>query len=157
VRAARLQPHPSLGAVVLVPDATLATEQARGMLPDQVPHADAAHAAGRAALLVHAVTTDPSLLLAATEDRLHQSYREPAMPASLDLVRRLRAAGHAAVVSGAGPSVLVLTGERTGSDPVSDTEVSDTEASDTEKLAGAGWTVRRVDIELEGARLVTQG
>jgi homoserine kinase len=157
VRAARLQPHPSLGAVVLVPDATLATEQARGMLPDQVPHADAAHAAGRAALLVHAVTTDPSLLLAATEDRLHQSYRERAMPASLDLVRRLRAAGHAAVVSGAGPSVLVLTGERTGSDPVSDTEVSDTEASDTEKLAGAGWTVRRVDIELEGARLVTQG
>lgn len=107
--AVRLAPDPSVRAVVLVPDAELATAKARGMLPAVVPHADAAHSAGRAALLVAAMSSRPDLLLAATEDRLHQPYRADAMPASAALVSRLRAAGVAAVVSGAGPSVLVLT------------------------------------------------
>jgi homoserine kinase len=51
----------------------------------------------------------PELLLAATEDRLHQSFREPAMPESLALVTALRSDGLPAVISGAGPTVLVLT------------------------------------------------
>ena len=104
----RRRPTTSL-PVVLVPDAALSTHVARGLLPDAVPHADAAFNAGRAALLVHALTADPALLLDATEDRLHQRQRAAAMPASRALLARLRAAGHAAVVSGAGPSVLVLT------------------------------------------------
>jgi homoserine kinase len=78
------------------------------MLPAAVPHPDAAFTAGRAALLVIALTSDPDLLLPATEDRLHQGYRAPAAPASAALVAQLRAAGHPAVVSGAGPTVLVL-------------------------------------------------
>ena len=53
---------------------------------------------------------EPALLLEATEDRLHQRQRAAAMPESLALIDRLRADGHAAVVSGAGPSVLVLAG-----------------------------------------------
>jgi homoserine kinase len=76
-----------------------------------VPHADAAANAGRAALLVAALTRqpDPRLLLAATEDRLHQDYRAPAMPRTANLVKTLRAKGVPAVVSGAGPTVLALT------------------------------------------------
>ena len=70
----------SLRAVVLLPDSTLDTELARGLLPANVPHVDAAHTAARSALLVHAMTASPDLLLAATEDRLHQAYRESAMP-----------------------------------------------------------------------------
>lgn len=107
--AVRLDPAPQVRAVLLVPDAELATEKARGMLPEVVPHADAAHSAGRAALLVAAMTSRPDLLVAATEDRLHQAYRAGAMPASAELVALLRGAGVAAVVSGAGPSVLALT------------------------------------------------
>lgn len=110
VRAVRLEPAATLRARVLVPELALSTEVARGMLPASVSHADAAHAAGRAALLVEAVTSRPDLLLDATEDRLHQVYRAPAMPETADLVRTLRARGHAAVVSGAGPSVLLLGG-----------------------------------------------
>ncbi|NBH06206.1 homoserine kinase, partial [Amycolatopsis sp. SID8362] len=64
---------------------------------------------GRAALAVHALTAKPELLLAATDDRLHQSYRAPAYPASTELVATLRARGVAAAVSGAGPTVLALT------------------------------------------------
>jgi homoserine kinase len=61
----------------------------------------------RSALLIAALTQSPELLMAATEDKLHQSYRAQAMPATDELVRALRAR-FAAVVSGAGPSVLVL-------------------------------------------------
>ena len=71
-------------------------------------HGDAARTAGRAALLVHAMTVDPSLLMPATEDWLHQQPRASAMPETLELVARLRAEGYAAVVSGAVPSLLVL-------------------------------------------------
>lgn len=108
-RSVRLEPHAHLVPVIAVPSEPLSTETARGLLPDQVSHADAAANAGRAALLVHGLTTDPSVLLAATEDRLHQQFRAPAMPESLALVRSLRSEGLPAVVSGAGPTVLVLT------------------------------------------------
>ena len=91
-----------------MPPHRVSTEEARRLLPDAVPHADAAANAARAALLAPAVTARPDLLLAATEDRLHQHYRRPAMPETLALVERLRAAGHPATVSGAGPTVLVL-------------------------------------------------
>ncbi len=97
--------------MVVIPDFRLSTEEARGLLPKDVPHSDAAANAGRAALLVAALTQrpEPDLLLAATEDRLHQRYRAPAMPRTAELVRRLREAGVPAVVSGAGPTVLALT------------------------------------------------
>ena len=91
-----------------VPPDPLSTEVARGLLPDAVPHADAAADAGRTALLVAALTGAPEHLLTATRDYLHQEQRRPAMPDSLELVDRLRADGLAAVVSGAGPTVLVL-------------------------------------------------
>jgi homoserine kinase len=114
------------------------TSLARGLLPETVPHRDAAANAGRAALLVAALSRRPELLLAATEDRLHQDYREPAMPASLALVRRLRADGLPAVVSGAGPTVLVFT-----------------DADRRAEVAGrapAGWDVLVVPIDPHGAR-----
>ena len=104
--------HPEVRAAVVVPDERLDTEVARELLPRTVPHADAAANSAVAGLFVHAICHDPSLLVDATVDRLHQEYRRPAMLASLERVDALRAAGLAAVVSGAGPTVLVLgTGE----------------------------------------------
>lgn len=107
--ATRLQPHPAIAPVLLVPAAESSTTYTRGLLPATVPHADAAFGAGRAALAVHALTTAPELLLAATVDVLHQPYRRGAYPATAALVDALRAAGVPAVVSGAGPTVLALT------------------------------------------------
>lgn len=101
-----------LEPLVLLPSTTLSTDRARGLLPEQVPHADAVFNASRAGLLVHALAEDPSLLLEATEDRLHQEQRAPGMPQSVELMRVLRQEGHPAVISGAGPSVLVLSGRR---------------------------------------------
>lgn len=107
--AERLTPHASIRPLVAVPALRSSTEATRGLLPEQVSHSDAAFTASRAALAVHALTTNPDLLLAATEDRLHQHYRAPAYPATARLTADLRAAGVAATVSGAGPTVLALT------------------------------------------------
>ena len=123
-RATTAAVDPRVAAVAFVP-------------PDAVPHADAAADAGGAALLVAALGQRPELLLDATEDRLHQDYREPAMPATLALVRSLRADGHAAFVSGAGPTVLVLTDRST-------------QESVASRVPG-GWAVHQLAVGAPGA------
>lgn len=105
----RLMVHRGVAPLVLVPSFTMSTALARSLQPSQVPHEDAVFNVSRSALLIAALTQSPELLLEATEDRLHQNYRGEAMPATRDLISDLRAAGHAAVVSGAGPSILVLS------------------------------------------------
>lgn len=100
--------HADLGALLFVPDTPVATRAARGLLPESVPHVDAAANSGRAALLVHALASDPDLLHDATRDWLHQEYRAAAMPRSFELLISLRGKGFGAVISGAGPTVLVL-------------------------------------------------
>ncbi|MFF2552357.1 homoserine kinase [Nocardia sp. NPDC058058] len=107
-RAVRLEPHPSLRPFVLIPEERSSTAHTRGLLPDNVPHADAAFNASRAALAVVALTQRPDLLLPATADRLHQGYRASALPLTTKWIERLRAAGIAATVSGAGPTILAL-------------------------------------------------
>ncbi|MGK9148730.1 homoserine kinase [Plantibacter flavus] len=104
----KLMVHRGVSPLVLVPEHTMSTELARSLQPANVPHADAAFNVSRSALLVAALTQSPELLLAATEDRLHQSYRAAAMPETNTLITLLREHGFAAVVSGAGPSILVL-------------------------------------------------
>ena len=107
-RAVRLETVEGVAAVAYIPDNRVLTKEARGLLPSVVPHSAAAANAGKAALLVAALTGRPELLLTATEDQLHQEYREPAMPESLALVHKLRGSGLPAIVSGAGPTVVVL-------------------------------------------------
>ena len=108
VRLLRFDVLPAITAVACIAPGAMATHEARAALPGSVPHADAAANAARSALLLAALTSDPSVLFDATEDYLHQRYRAAAMPATADLLARLRRAGVAAVMSGAGPSVLAL-------------------------------------------------
>jgi homoserine kinase len=150
-RADTLPVHDDVRPVLLVPDATLSTHVARGLLPDAVPHADAAFTAGRAALLAHALVSEPALLFEATEDRLHQRQRAAAMPASAQLLERLRAAGHAAVVSGAGPSLLVLT-RRHPDDPADDPAAA-VRVRDVADLTPEGWSVLPLSVDVHGARV----
>lgn len=107
-RAVCLDPHPTLHPVVLIPEERSSTAHTRGLLPEVVPHGDAAFNASRAALAVVALTQRPDLLLPATADRLHQPQRAPALPLTTRWIARLRAARIAAAVSGAGPTVLAL-------------------------------------------------
>jgi homoserine kinase len=140
-RAVRRDVDPAVVPVALVPPFTASTEVARGLLPETVPHRDAALSAGRAALLIAALTGTPQALFDATEDRLHQSYRAPAMPDTVRLVERLRAAGHAAVISGAGPTVLVLAR-------------GEVEARTVVDAAPTEWAASALAVDAAGARLV---
>ncbi|MEY3128516.1 MAG: hypothetical protein RIS06_1072 [Actinomycetota bacterium] len=105
-KAVSLKVDDRIKALLLVNQ--LATAKARKLLPESISHQDAVLNSSRTALLVHALAERPDLLFTATEDLLHQSYRAQAMPKTIALVNKLRGAGLAAVVSGAGPSVMVL-------------------------------------------------
>lgn len=120
---------------VFVPPSAVSTAKARGLLPETVPHQDAALNAGRAALLVAALTGRPHRLISATEDRIHQSYRAEAMPESYKLLRQLRVDGVPAIISGAGPTVLAF-------------------ARGVAEAAPAGWTVHELAVDADGARVV---
>ncbi|KRF15345.1 homoserine kinase [Nocardioides sp. Soil797] len=140
---------PRISAVVYVPPNPVSTEAARSLLPESVPHADAAANAGRAALLVASLAGQPELLPLATRDYLHQDYRESAMPDSLALVRSLRADGHAAIVSGAGPSVLVFT-----DGPMQPLGHWSTGPASLLARCPEGWTASHLDLETTGARVI---
>lgn len=162
-RAVGLDVDPSIEATVLVPEHRLATARARAALPARVAHEDAAFTAGRAALLVEALARRPELLFDATEDRLHQSYRAAVLGASSELLRGLRDEGLAATVSGAGPTILLLTtpdqaarrdavlADLIGSTSAS-REGSDGQGGESEKSPTSGWRTLRPGIDLVGAR-----
>ena len=149
----RLEPLASVTPVVCIAPAPVRTDVARGLLPEMVPHRDAAANAGRSALLVAALTqpgTGPDVLLAATQDWLHQDYRASAMSQTHALVRSLRAAGLPAVVSGAGPSVLIFLGARGGPEYRRDLECLGSIVGET----GMGWHISSLDVERQGARVL---
>jgi homoserine kinase len=146
-RVVRLPVLEEIQPVVFVAEESLATRAARGALPAAVPHRDAAANAARSALLVAALTRIPDVLFDATQDFLHQSYRAPVMPRTADLLRRLRAAGVAAVVSGAGPSVLAFTAASQPAGP----DLVDSIVAET----GIGWRISPLAIDRQGATLQT--
>ncbi len=141
-RHKKLMVHRGVSPLVAVPQATMSTKLARSLQPDSVPHEDAIFNVSRSALLVAALIQSPELLLAATEDRLHQNYRASAMQETDDLIRILRAAGLPAVVSGAGPSVLVLA-----SDPAQRVVAAELVAKST----SAPWQTLMPAVDFKGA------
>ncbi|KFI66188.1 homoserine kinase [Bifidobacterium cuniculi] len=151
-RTVRYLVDPSMTATVFVPDYELSTAKAREALPATVPFADAVHNVARASLLIGAMNPaaladrqDPNaLLMTATEDRMHQQYRGPLMQPSADLIAKLRAAGFAAAVSGAGPCVLVL--HAGDADAIID-------AVATEQLESGHWKVLHLPIDAAGVQV----
>ena len=146
-RVVRLPVLEVIRPVVFVAEDSLATHTARDALPAAVPHRDAAANAARSALLVAALTRVPEVLFDATQDYLHQPYRARVMPGTAELVGRLRAAGVAAVVSGAGPSVLALT----AAGPPGWPDLVDSIATET----GIAWRISPLAIDRQGATLQT--
>jgi homoserine kinase len=141
----KLIAHRGVSAVVFVPETAMSTALARSLQPASVPHEDAIFNVSRSALLVAALVQSPELLLAATEDRLHQSYRASAMRETDELIRMLREHGLAAVVSGAGPSVLVL-----GSDPSQRLTAAELVAQN----ATSTWQPLMLAVDFKGATVM---
>jgi len=133
---------PRISAVVMIPPEPVSTELARGLLPDEVPHAEAAANSGRAALLVAALAGRPDQLWRGTRDYLHQRHRRTAMPASFGLVEALRADGVPAVISGAGPTVLAFANGPSAPG-----------TADLMARCPAGWTALHLALDPHGVRL----
>ena len=129
-------------AIAFIPSTAVATSKARKMLPEMIPHRDAARNSANSALLVHALTLRPDLLFRATQDFLHQSYRQDAMPASFALLTKLRAAGVAAFISGAGPTVLAL---HTG---------NESDVAELIRAAGTKFEAKSLEIARSGATIL---
>jgi homoserine kinase len=145
-RFKKLIVHRGVSPLVAVPtERTMSTALARSLQPESVPHEDAIFNVSRSALLIAALVQSPELLLAATEDKLHQSYRASAMPETDALIRLLRADGLAAVVSGAGPSILVL-----GSDPAQRLRAAELIAANAE----SAWDCLMLAVDFRGATVV---
>lgn len=129
-------------AIAFIPSTAVATSKARKMLPEMIPHRDAARNSANSALLVHALTLRPDLLFRATQDFLHQSYRSEAMPASFALLTKLRDAGVAAFISGAGPTVLAL---HTG---------NESDVAELIRAAGTKFEAKSLEIARSGATIL---
>ena len=140
--ALHLPVDPRIKVMAFIPSTPLATKKARTMLPETIPFADALRNSSNAALLTQALTIRPDLLFTATEDFLHQSYRQEAMPASFALMTKLRAAGIAAFISGAGPTVLALHTE------------GDEESIQLSRAGGAKFEGKSLEIASRGATLL---
>jgi homoserine kinase len=138
--------HRGVSPLVLVPQTTMSTALARSLQPESVPHADAIFNVSRSTLLIAALIQSPELLLAATEDRLHQNYRAEAMPDTSRLIGLLREQGFPAVVSGAGPSILVLC-----SDPAQ--RLAAVELVESE--SATPWKSLILAVDFKGATVVT--
>jgi homoserine kinase len=138
----QVEVDPRISAIAFVPSTSVSTSKARKMLPDSIKHADAVKNSAHTALLVHALQHRPDLLHTATEDFLHQSYRADAMPASFTLLMKLRNAGVAAFISGAGPTILVL---HTG---------GSAEVDELTRAAGDRFTAMALGISRTGASLI---
>lgn len=145
----RVEVHADIIPILAIPDTALSTDSARALLPPSVSHHSAAANAGRAALLVHALTADPSLLFWATQDSLHQDYRAPAMLPSATLLRGLRAAGFASTISGAGPTIMTLAAGEAGARAAEDAVTELVGQGDTPGM----WRVLRLQVEREGAKM----
>jgi homoserine kinase len=108
-RTVRLEMPARFAVGIVVPDFMLPTSEARAVLPDCYPRAEAIFNVQRAALLVAALATgSTSAFPAALEDRFHQPYRSPLVPGLNDILK-LRAPGLlGCALSGAGPSIMVF-------------------------------------------------
>ena len=108
--AQRIAEGMPLDPVVVVPSERVATTKARSALPQSVPFGDAAHTAGRAAMLGAAIAQgDAELLTAALDDRLHEPYRARLSEPFEALRSKLPSGGRAATISGSGPATIVWT------------------------------------------------
>ncbi len=120
VAALRFDAPAGLRCVLYVPDRRLATEDMRGVLPEQVPLRHAVENLGRVAVGVAGIASGRFELLAdLTIDRLHEPYRSAAYPELPRLTLAAREAGAlGSCLSGAGSTILAFVAPGSETAPI---------------------------------------
>jgi homoserine kinase len=153
VRALPVDVHPDLAFAVAWPEAAVRTAEARAVLPDAVPFADAVENARRLPFLLEGLRRgDPELLALGGEDRLHERHRLPLVPGAAGALEAGRCAGaHLTVLSGSGSALLGVTSH--GSAPA----VAEAMAEALRRGAGSGTgRVVRPALEAPSVRAVRE-
>jgi homoserine kinase len=98
---------------LLIPDYSMATKDARRVLPDGYSKEDSIHNSGRLAMFISALAAGRlDLLDEGTQDRFHQPQRATLFPPMYDLFTAAKGAGaHAAWLSGAGSTIAAICSE----------------------------------------------
>jgi homoserine kinase len=156
VRTARFQPARGLAVVVVVANDELSTKTARAMLPEAVPHADAAFNVAHAGLLAASIATGrPELLGAALADRLHEPYRASAVVDMQEVHAILRDSGAAGVaLSGAGPTIIGLVASDTDEAAHDLAQEVAERAADRVRALGTRRAPAALRIDRAGARIL---
>jgi len=141
-RAVKIAVDPRIHVLAFVPKNSLSTSKARKLLPESISHKDAVINSTHTALLVHALGARPDLLFTATQDFLHQEARKEVMPKSYALMSKLRSAGVASFISGAGPTVLVLHSGDTN------------EIAQMQQVAGSEFEMKDLGVSPKGATTI---
>ena len=156
-QVAAIRPKGKWPLLLAVPEQSLATEEARRVLPDRYSRADAVTNIQNSMLLLAAFTQGrPDLLASALDDRIHQPFRAPLCPL-LPALQELKGGygkdrGHirekagilGAVLSGAGPSVLLVLDPRAN-------------VAETAKLVSLHLAQKNLNAELIPTRITLRG
>jgi len=106
--------HSEIIPVVAIPDFELSTEEARSVLPKQLSYSDAIFDIAHLGLLLRGLeTNNEKWLRVALEDKLHQPYRQSLIKGYNEVKKSaLEAGAYGMVISGAGSTLLALTGSQ---------------------------------------------
>lgn len=147
VRARRFEVPTFPRLAAFIPDAHLETKTARGVLPEVVPRADATFNVGATALLLGALQAGAwDEVRLALDDRLHQPFRAPLIPA-FDLITQLmkeRDECLGVTISGAGPTVLLWM------HPEAEAAQVLGEVHDAARQAGIEGSLRELEVDHQG-------
>ena len=139
--------HPDWEFLALVPDFDLPTPLARSVLPPQVSRADAIYNVSHGAMVLKALELgDEKLLRSAMQDKLHQDYRKKLIPDYEKIEALARSAGAAFCLSGAGPTLLLITRNKRLPEILEKKLPAVTERS---------WQLLPLHVEFQGAHAVS--
>ncbi len=140
--------HPDWEFLALVPDFDLPTPKARAVLPEQISRADAIYNVAHGAMVLKALELgDEKLLRNAMLDRLHQKYRKHLIPDYEKIEAFIRTTGAAFCLSGAGPTLLCITRDKT---------LRSRLETKLPAITQANWEVLPLHVEFQGAHIIRQ-
>ncbi len=138
--------HPDWEILALVPDFELPTPYARSVLPKEYHRADAVYNIAHGAMVLKALELgDEKLLRNAMQDRIHQPYRKKLIPDYEALESLARTTGTAFCLSGAGPTVLCIT---------LDKSLPEKLARKLPAITTCNWQILPLHVDFQGAHIL---
>ncbi|MBO0466540.1 homoserine kinase [Enterococcus plantarum] len=136
---------PMCDVIAYIPDVQLLTAESRSVLPSSIPYKEAVQASSIANVMIAAILNGnlPLAGIMMEKDRWHEPYRKKLVP-HLDEIRALghKIGAYGAFLSGAGPTVLILSPE----------EKTDQMVQELEKLPLSA-TINVLSVDKEGIQV----